>query len=99
MAIPQYAMPHAGSFSATAEKVSLAFSYQNECSIATALVNCCCTDGAQETGDITCCRGLAAALLEASPRLAFEVEEVNVILGDQHLAEVEVAMVADLLSS
>jgi hypothetical protein len=40
MAIPQYAMPHVGSFSATAAKVSLAFSYQKEWSIATALVNC-----------------------------------------------------------
>ena len=36
----QYAMPHAGSFCAIAAKVSLAFSYQKEWSIATALLNC-----------------------------------------------------------
>src|SRR5215472_12476389 len=53
MAIPQYAMPHVGSFSAIAAKVSLAFSYQKEWSIATALPNCGCTDGSQDTGNMT----------------------------------------------
>src|ERR1700680_1571685 len=53
MAIPQYAMPHVGSFSATAAKVSLAFSYQKEWSIATALLNCGRTNGSQETGKLT----------------------------------------------
>src|SRR5215470_7684964 len=46
-------MPHLGSFSATAAKVSLAFSYQKECSIATALLNCCCTVGSQEIVNFT----------------------------------------------
>src|SRR5450432_778324 len=53
MAIPQYAMPHVGSFCATAAKVSLAFSYQKEWSIATALLNCGWTDVSQETGKLT----------------------------------------------
>src|SRR5215469_5562966 len=53
MAIPQNAMPHVGSFSAIAAKVSLAFSYQKEWSIATALLNCGWTDGSQETGKFT----------------------------------------------
>src|SRR5215469_10133453 len=53
MAIPQYAMPQVGSFSATAAKVSLAFSYQKEWSIATALLNCGWTAGSQETGKLT----------------------------------------------
>src|SRR5580700_10553978 len=53
MAIPQYAMPHVGSFCATAAKVSLAFSYQKEWSIATALLNCGRTDSSQETGKLT----------------------------------------------
>jgi hypothetical protein len=49
----QYAMPHAGSFSATAANVSPAFSNQKEWSIATALLNCAWTDGSQETGKFT----------------------------------------------
>src|SRR5215469_724364 len=53
MAIPQYAIPQLWSFSATAAKVSLAFSYQKEWSIATALVNCGWTDGSQETRKFT----------------------------------------------
>src|ERR1019366_2286547 len=53
MAIPQYAIPHVGSFWVTAAKVSLAFSYQKEWSIATALLNCGWTDGSQETGKLT----------------------------------------------
>src|SRR5208282_6442088 len=41
-------MPQWGSFCATAAKVSLAFSYQKEWSIATALLNCAWTAGSQE---------------------------------------------------
>src|ERR1035438_8440346 len=50
MAIPQYAIPQVGSFWATAAKVSLAFSYQKEWSIATALPDWRRTHGPQETG-------------------------------------------------
>src|ERR1700692_1189839 len=46
-------MPHVGSFCAIAPKVSLAFSYQKEWSIVTALLNGGVTDGAQETGKVT----------------------------------------------
>src|ERR1700726_660486 len=46
-------MAQVGSLSATAAKVSLAFSNQNEWSIATALLNCGRTDGSQETGKFT----------------------------------------------
>src|SRR5262245_56705427 len=46
-------MPHAESFSATPTKVSPAFSYQKEWSIATALLNCGWTAGSQETGKFT----------------------------------------------
>src|SRR5215469_783978 len=53
MAIPQYAMPHVGSFCATAANASLAFSYQKEWSIATALVNNGRTEGSQETWKFT----------------------------------------------
>ncbi len=56
-------------------------------------------DRAQEAGHVAGGRSLAAPLLEAAPRLAFEIEEVHVILGDQDLAKMEVAMVADLLPS
>src|ERR1700692_602036 len=46
-------MPHAGSFWATVAKVSLAFSYQKEWSMATALLNCGWSAGLQETGKFT----------------------------------------------
>ena len=53
-------------------------------------------DRAQEAGDVARRRRLAAAFFEAAARLALEVEDVGVVLGDQHLAEMEVAMMADL---
>src|SRR5215469_11679524 len=53
MAIPQYAMPQAGSCCAIEAKLTAALSYQNECSIATAAVNCDCTLGSQETEKLT----------------------------------------------
>src|SRR4029077_7995203 len=46
-------MPQAGSFVITAVNSSLAFSYQKECSIATARLNCSCTAASQETGKFT----------------------------------------------
>src|ERR1700685_1239446 len=46
-------MPHEGSLWATVAKVSLAFSYQKEWSMATALLNCDWTAGLQETGKFT----------------------------------------------
>src|SRR5271169_2406471 len=46
-------MPQCGSFCATAAKVSLAFSYQKEWSMATAALNCGWTDGSQEIGKFT----------------------------------------------
>src|SRR5215467_5932603 len=46
-------MAQVGSFCATWAKVSFAFSYQNEWSIATALLNCGWTDGSHETGKFT----------------------------------------------
>ena len=53
-------------------------------------------DRAQESGDVARRWRLVPALLEALPRLAFEVENVGVILGDQDLAEMEIAVMADL---
>ena len=53
-------------------------------------------DRAQEAGDIARGRLLAAALIERAARLALEVEDIGVVLGDQHLAEMEIAVMADL---
>ena len=49
-----------------------------------------------QAGDVARRRRLGAALGERAARLALEVEDEGVVLGDQHLAEMEVAVVADL---
>src|SRR5215469_6721895 len=46
-------MPQVGSFAAISANVLLAFSYQKECSIATALLNSAWTDGSHETEKFT----------------------------------------------
>src|SRR5712691_13035274 len=46
-------MPQEGSFRAIVANVSLALSYQNEWSIATALLNCACSEGSQDTRKLT----------------------------------------------
>src|SRR5215831_15607 len=46
-------MAQLGSVSATPVKAFTASSYQNECSSATARVNCCCASALQETGKPT----------------------------------------------
>ncbi len=38
---------------------------------------------------------LAAALRQRAARLALEIDDEDVVLGDQHLAEMKIAMVAD----
>ena len=53
-------------------------------------------DRADQAGDIARRRRLAPALLDAAPRLALEIDDEDVVLDDQHLAEMEVAVVADL---
>ena len=53
-------------------------------------------DRAQEAGDVARRRRLAPALFERAARLALEIEDIGVVLGDQHLAEMEVAVMADL---
>ncbi len=56
-------------------------------------------DRAKETGDVTRRRRLAPALVERAARLAFEIENKGIVLGDQDLAEMEVAVMADLGAS
>ena len=50
IAIPQYAMPHAGSFAATASKARRDSSYPKECSSATARVNSACDPAGRRSG-------------------------------------------------
>ncbi len=53
-------------------------------------------DRADQPGDVARRRRLRAPLGERAARLALEVEDERVVLGDQHLAEMEVAVMADL---
>ena len=53
-------------------------------------------DRAQEAGDVARRRRLGAPLFQRAARLALEIEDVGVVLGDQHLTEMEVAVMADL---
>ena len=53
-------------------------------------------DRADQAGDVARGRRLPPALRERRPRLALEIEDVGVVLDDQHLAEMEVAVMADL---
>src|SRR6266700_7321470 len=53
-------------------------------------------DRADETGDVTRRRGLASAIFDAPSWFAFEVDDEDVVLDDQHLSEMKVAMMADL---
>ena len=53
-------------------------------------------EGAQHAGDVAERRGLLAPLGDVAQRLALEVDDHHVVLGDQHLAEMVVAMDAGL---
>ena len=53
-------------------------------------------DRPQESRDVARRRRLVPALLEALPRLSFEIENVGIILGDQHLAEMKIPVMPDL---
>ena len=53
-------------------------------------------DRADQAGDIARGRGLAPAILDAAARFAFEIDDEDVVLDDQHLSEMKIAMMADL---
>src|ERR1039457_7070965 len=81
-------MPHAASFCATAAKVSLAFSYQKEWSMATALLNCGWTARSQETEKFTLpsfpgspagCSCWATAGATNVAQIAISTMEINLI--------------------
>ena len=57
--------------------------------------HCRIVDRADQAGDIARRGRLAAAIGDAAPRLALEVDDEDIVLDDQHLAEMEIAMVAD----
>src|SRR6266545_3092042 len=61
MAVPQWAIAHAGSVSATAANAWVAAFNQNEWSWATARSNCCCAAALHETGKLTLPRRSVAA--------------------------------------
>ena len=52
-------------------------------------------DGMDHAGDIAPGRGFAPALRRHAPRLAVEISDEDVVLDDQDLFEVEVAVLAD----
>jgi hypothetical protein len=51
--MPQYAIAHAGSFSAMAANAFTVSGKKKECCIATARLNCVCAAGLQEIGKLT----------------------------------------------
>ena len=53
-------------------------------------------EGAQHAGDVDEAGALLAPLGEVALRLAFEVDDHHVVLRDEHLAEVEIAVDAGL---
>ena len=53
-------------------------------------------DRADQAGDVARRRRLAPPLGQRAARLALEIDDEDVVLDDQHLAEMEVAVVADL---
>src|ERR1700733_1326656 len=53
-------------------------------------------DRADQAGDIAGGGRLAAAFGERAARLAFEVDDEDIILGDQHLSEMEIAVMTDV---
>ena len=55
-------------------------------------------DRADQTGDVARGRCLAPALDEWTPRFAVEIEDKNVVLDDKHLAEMQVAVMANIQS-
>jgi len=84
-------MAQLGSVSATPVKAFTASSYQNECSSATARVNCCCASALQETGKptsptlpIACaCNAVGTSDIvrtEASSALRSEIRAIAVAL-------------------
>jgi len=84
-------MAQLGSVSATPVKTFTASSYQNECSSATARVNCCCASALQETGKptsptlpIACaCNAVGTSDIvrtEASSALRSEIRAIAVAL-------------------
>src|SRR5438132_1437687 len=48
-----------------------------------------------ETGYIARCGRFGPALLDAAPRLTFEVDDYHVVFHHQHLAEMEIAVMTD----
>src|SRR5262245_52149218 len=48
-----------------------------------------------QASDVTRGRRFAPAFLEAAPRLAFKVDDEDIVLHDQHLSEVKIPMMPD----
>ena len=48
--------------------------------------------GAEHAGDIAQRRAFGPAVFQALGRLAFEIDDIGVARGDEHLAEMEIAM-------
>src|SRR5258708_19924587 len=57
---------------------------------------CGIVDGADENGYIEGSGGLAPAILDAAARLAFEIDDGDVVLDDQHLPEMKITVMTDL---
>ena len=56
-------------------------------------------EGAQQPGDVVQRRGFGAAYLQLLRRLSLEIDDIHIAGGDQHLAEMEIAMDARLQRS
>src|SRR5262245_25616835 len=53
-------------------------------------------DGTDETGHIACRRSLAPPILEAAAGLTFEIDDFDIVLHDQHLSEMKIAVMTNL---
>src|SRR6516165_932473 len=58
--------------------------------------SCGIVDRADEAGHIAGSGGLAPAILDAAARLAFEIDDGDVVLDDQHLPEMKITVMTDL---
>src|SRR5260221_14396369 len=59
---------------------------------------CGIVDRSDETGHVAGGGSLAPAILDAAARFAFEIDDGDVVLGDQHLPEMKITVMTDLHS-
>src|SRR6202011_4002027 len=57
---------------------------------------CGIVNGADQAGDVARRRRFLSAILDAAPGLAFKIDDEDIILDDQHLTEMKIAVVTDL---